>query len=106
MGLFLRPRRPMMRLAAGAATAGIAYHAGKAHSEQQNYNEQAQAAYAATAAAPAPAPVEAAPAPAPIAAAPVQDPTTAEIERLATLHTSGVLTDAEFTAAKAKLLGI
>jgi len=30
MGLFWRPRRPILRLAAGAATAGIAYHAGHA----------------------------------------------------------------------------
>ena len=31
---------------------------------------------------------------------------SAEIERLAGLHTSGALTDEEFAAAKAKLLGI
>jgi hypothetical protein len=59
MGLLLRRRRPLMRLAAGAA-----------------------------------------PAPAPSA-----DP-TAELERLAQLHQSGALTDDEFTAAKARLLGV
>jgi len=38
-------------------------------------------------------------------AAPAQDPTT-QIEKLAQLHASGALTDEEFTAAKAKALGI
>jgi hypothetical protein len=31
---------------------------------------------------------------------------TAELERLATLRNQGVLTDEEFAAAKAKLLGL
>ena len=31
---------------------------------------------------------------------------TAELERLATLRSQGVLTDEEFAAAKAKLLGL
>jgi len=34
------------------------------------------------------------------------DDQTAELERLAQLHTQGVLTDEEFTAAKKKALGI
>jgi hypothetical protein len=29
MGLFFRPRRPLLRLATGAATAGLAYRAGQ-----------------------------------------------------------------------------
>ena len=49
----------------------------------------------------APAP----PAPAPPAAAPAADPMFAELQQLADLHASGVLTDAEFPAAKAKVLG-
>jgi Short C-terminal domain len=40
---------------------------------------------------------------APAAAAPAND-TMAKIQQLADLHASGVLTDEEFTAAKAKLL--
>lgn len=96
MGLLMRPRRPLARLAAGAATAGIAYHQGRKRAEQDAYNEQASAAYAATA---APA---AAPAPAPAAPA----GSTGELERLARLHESGALTDAEFGAAKAQLLGV
>ena len=39
------------------------------------------------------------------AAAPAED-ATSELERLASLHDSGVLSDDEFTAAKAKILGI
>jgi hypothetical protein len=86
MGLFMRRRRPVMRVAAGAATAGIAYNAGKRHAENEEEGQQ-QAA-----------PVAAAP------AAPAGD-ATAELERLASLHQSGALTDDEFAAAKAKVLG-
>jgi hypothetical protein len=79
VGLFFRPRRPLLRLATGAATAGIAYKAGQRRAEQDVYNEQA-----------APAPTD----------------TIAELERLARLHESGALTDQEFAAAKARALGI
>jgi hypothetical protein len=94
MGLFMRPRRPVMRLAAGAATAGVAYRAGQRRATQGEANEQASAPYQATQAAPSPAP----------AAAPADS--TAELERLAKLHESGALTDAEFAAAKSRLLGV
>ncbi len=39
------------------------------------------------------------------AAAPAQDDLLGQLERLGQLHASGVLSDAEFAAAKAKLLG-
>jgi hypothetical protein len=94
VGLFFRPRRPLMRLAAGAATATVAYRAGQRRAEQDTYNEQAQAAYEATQAPP--------PAQAP---APETD-TIAELERLARLHESGALSDEEFAAAKARVLGV
>jgi hypothetical protein len=94
MGLFFRPRRPLLRLAAGAATAGIAYRAGQRRAEQDAYNQEAAAAYEATQAAPPPAPAAAPP-----------DP-IAELERLSRLHESGALTDQEFTAAKARALGL
>jgi len=46
-------------------------------------------------------------APEPQAADPAPvDPTTAKLQELAQLHGSGVLTDEEFAAAKAKILGI
>jgi formiminotetrahydrofolate cyclodeaminase len=58
--------------------------------EQQNqYNEQLQNAYGATRRVPP--------------AVPAADP-VAELKELAQLHSSGALTDAEFAAAKAKLL--
>jgi membrane protease subunit (stomatin/prohibitin family) len=86
MGMMFRPRRPLMRVAAGAATATVAYKAGQRRTQQNQYNDQGQAAPAA----PAPAPAD----------------STAELERLAKLHESGALTDEEFAAAKAKLLGL
>jgi Short C-terminal domain len=97
VGLFFRPRRPLLRLAAGATTATIAYKAGQRRAEQDVYNEQAQAAYQATQAAP---PAYAAPAPAP------ETDTIAELERLSRLHESGALSDEEFAAAKARVLGV
>jgi Short C-terminal domain len=35
-----------------------------------------------------------------------EDDSTAQLQNLASLHTQGVLTDEEFAAAKAKILGI
>jgi hypothetical protein len=96
MGMMFRPRRPLMRVAAGAATATVAYKAGQRRTQQNQYNDEAQAAYAQAQVAPR----QAAPAP----AAPVDS--TAELERLAKLHESGALNDEEFAAAKAKLLGL
>jgi membrane protease subunit (stomatin/prohibitin family) len=58
-------------------------------------NKQAQQAQAAQAAAPAPAPAPAAAAPDPIA----------QLTQLAALKDSGALTQAEFDAEKAKILG-
>jgi hypothetical protein len=37
---------------------------------------------------------------------PAQDDATAQLQNLAALHTQGVLSDEEFAAAKAKILGI
>ena len=93
MGLMFRPRRPLMRVAAGAATATVAYKAGQRRTQQSQYDDQAQAPQAAP------------PAPAPAPAASPAD-STAELERLAKLHESGALNDEEFAAAKAKLLGL
>jgi hypothetical protein len=110
-------RRPIARLAAGAAVGGAAYHAGKRRAEQDAYNEQAAAAYDATqgqpqyAASPYPPPqyqpqyqpdYQSAPPPAPAATS----TNTAELEKLAALHSSGALTDEEFAAAKARVLGL
>ncbi len=51
-------------------------------------------------------PVYAAPPPTPAPAAPAADDVPAQLEKLAQLHTSGVLSDEEFAAGKAKILGI
>jgi membrane protease subunit (stomatin/prohibitin family) len=40
------------------------------------------------------------------AEAPAEDDATAQLQQLAALHTQGVLTDEEFAAAKAKILGL
>ena len=68
--------------------------------EAEQYPDQYAQPYAA---APPPAP---APAPAPPPPPAGGDATTAELERLANLRGQGMLTDAEFAAAKAKLLGL
>jgi len=52
---------------------------------------------------PAPAPPPAAPAP--VAAAPTQD-SIEQLKQLAALKEQGILTDAEFSAQKAKILGM
>jgi hypothetical protein len=90
---FMR-RRPLV---AAAVVGGAAYHMGK-KGAQQTAHEQAQDAQIQQMSS---QPVYAAPAP---AAAPGTD-VTAELQKLAQLHQSGVLTDAEFSAAKQKLLG-
>lgn len=95
----------LMRMAARTAVVAgtaTAVSGRVAHRQASKYNEQAEAqAYeqqqqAAAAAPPAPA----APAPAP------QDDQMAQLQNLAQLHTQGVLSDEEFAAAKAKVLGI
>ena len=43
---------------------------------------------------------------APAAAAPAQDDSLVKVQELAALHAQGILSDEEFAAAKAKVLGI
>ena len=95
----LRRRRGPGLVRMAATTAVVAGTAGAvSHHQQQKYQQQAEAqAYEAQAAAPEAA--QAAPAPA-------EDPTVAELQKLASLHSAGILTDDEFAAAKAKALGI
>ncbi len=92
------------RLVGAAVVGGAAYHMGKKGAEQaaheqaqdaqiQQMQYQQQTAAQQTYSAPAPA------------SAPGSD-VTAELQKLAQLHQSGVLSDAEFAAAKQKLLGI
>jgi uncharacterized membrane protein YebE (DUF533 family) len=109
MGLMMRRRRPIARMATAAAVGGVAYHAGKSHEQQAQVNDQAQAAYAATQdqqqpqyAPPPPQAMPPAPQPLPAGG----DDSMAQLEKLAEMHGAGVLSDDEFSAAKAKLLGI
>jgi uncharacterized membrane protein YebE (DUF533 family) len=98
MGLMMRRRRPLMRVAAGAAVAGTAYHMGKKGEQQAQVNEQAQDAYAATQQAPPPPPAYAPPTP------PAPSGATADLDQLVQFHNSGVLTDEEFTEQKHRIL--
>jgi hypothetical protein len=96
MGLMFRRRRPLMRMATGAAVAGTAYHMGKEHEEQAQVNQQAQEVSAA----------QQAPAPAYAPPTPPAPSGTADLNQLVEYHNQGILTDEEFAAAKAKLLGL
>lgn len=103
--------RSVARVAVGTAvmagTAGAVHH----HQEQKWANQQAEQqqqydqAYQQGA---ADAQQQSAPPPPTQYAAPVQqapaDDLTAKLQELAQLHASGILTDEEFSAAKAKLL--
>ena len=82
-----------MRTAAIVGTASVV-SGSVAHHQQQKYANQAAAA-----AAPAPPPPASAPAPA-------EADSMAELTQLAQLHAQGILTDEEFSAKKAQILGI
>ena len=71
--------------------------------QQVAYNRQLQESYVATHRV-APSSISTEAASAGSSATPRRDP-VADLKDLAELHKSGVLSDAEFTAAKAKLLG-
>ncbi|WP_042378271.1 SHOCT domain-containing protein [Streptacidiphilus melanogenes] len=97
-----RASRPGLIRTAGrtAVVAGTATAvSGRVARRQQERAEAAEAQ-----AAPPPAPAPAAPAPAPASGGGPGD-TIEALERLAALRQQGLLDDAEFAAAKAKLLG-
>jgi membrane protease subunit (stomatin/prohibitin family) len=80
---------------AGTATAV----SGRVHRRQASkWDEQDQQQYAQQ--------QQSAPEPQYAQEAPPEDDSTAQLQKLAALHTQGVLTDEEFSAAKAKILGI
>jgi hypothetical protein len=80
-------RRPLVR----AAAVGTVAYQGSKRGAMAGQNEAEAAA---------------APPQAPPPAAGPEDPTVEKINQLAQLHASGALTDEEFAAAKAKVLGI
>jgi uncharacterized protein (DUF1800 family) len=92
----------LMRMAARTAVVAgtaTAVSGRVAHRQAVKYNDQAQE----QAAEAQPQVVYAAP---PEPAAPAVDPQTEQLQNLANLHSQGVLSDEEFSAAKAKVLGI
>jgi hypothetical protein len=115
--MLIRPRRPIARLATTAAVGGLAYSAGKSKAQQQQTAAQAQAAYDATQAQQQQAAIEAEvqrrmaeqqasqPQQQPQQSAAAEDPTIAKIQELGKLHQQGLLSDEEFAAAKARVLG-
>ena len=88
---------------ASAVSGSVARHQQQKYAaqDQQQYDAQQQAAAQQQYAAPQPAPAPAAAPP----AAPSEDDTIAQLERLAALKSQGILTDEEFAAQKAKILG-
>jgi hypothetical protein len=100
MGLVRMAARTAVVAGTATAVSGRVQRRQAAKWEQQEYEQQAQyqqqqpQQYA-------PPPQQYAP-PAP----PAEDDATAQLQKLAQLHTQGVLTDEEFASAKAKILGI
>ena len=96
-----RRRRPLLR---AAVVGGGAYVAGRSmgrRAEQQGQAEADQDQRISQLEQQQAPPQPSQPAP----AAPDSSPMIDQLNQLATLHQQGVLTDAEFAAAKAKLLG-
>ncbi|HEX6868387.1 MAG TPA: SHOCT domain-containing protein [Candidatus Limnocylindrales bacterium] len=85
-----------------AGTAGAVRH----HQEQKYANQAAEQQAAQQAIYDQGVAAAQAAAPAPVAAAPAVDEQTAQLQNLANLHAQGILSDEEFAAAKAKVLGI
>ena len=85
-----RTRRRTMMVAGGMAYAGRNRNQGGVPPDEAGYDEPAYAEP---------------PPPAPPPPAPAADDAAGELERLASLHQSGALSDEEFAAAKQKVLG-
>jgi Short C-terminal domain len=98
----LRRRRPIARMATTAVVAGTAAHMGAKSGQRSAAAAQAQAAP------PAPAPAPAYEAPAPEADAPpaIDSEQIEVLKQLAALKDQGILTEEEFAAKKAQILGL
>ena len=96
-----RRRRPIARVATTAVVAGTAAHMGAKSAQRSAEADQDQ-----DQAPPAPAPADEAAAPE--AAAPEADVNTqiAQVTQLAALKDQGILTEEEFAAKKAQILGL
>lgn len=94
----MRRRRPLARAAMVGGAGYLAGRAGQRHAQAEQ-DQDAQIADLQAQQAPPPAPASPAP------AAPAGDDMVAQLKQLGDLKASGVLTDEEFNAAKAKLIG-
>jgi hypothetical protein len=94
----------MARTAAVVGTATATRNAVNRHQAEKNAQAYANAMDTAYAGQQAAVQEQAAPAPQEYAPEPAQDDMIAQLERLGTLYTQGLLTEEEFAAAKAKLL--
>jgi Short C-terminal domain len=96
----MRRRRPIARMATTAVVAGTAAHMGAKSAQRSAAADQAQAA--------PPAPAPAAEPAAPEAAAPeaIDSEQIELLKQLAALKDQGILTEEEFAAKKAQILGL
>ena len=91
-------RRPIARVATTAVVAGTAANMGARSAQRSAAAAQAQAAPA--------APPAAAPADEPAAPEAAESPQIEELKQLAALKDQGILTEEEFSAKKAQILGL
>jgi len=91
MGLLRMAARTAVVAGTATAVSGRVHHRQAARYAEQDDQAYAQQQAAAAAAAPPP---------------PAEDDSTAQLQNLANLHAQGVLTEEEFAASKAKILGI
>ena len=96
----LRRRRPIARVATTAVVAGTAAHMGAKSAQKSAAAAQAQAAP------PAPAPADETAAPEAAAPEAAEGAQIEQIKQLAALRDQGILTEEEFSAKKAQILGI
>ena len=100
-----RRRRPIARMATTAVVAGTAAHMGAKSAQRSAAADQDQDQYQ-DQAPPAPAPADEPAAPEAAAPEAAESPQIEQIKQLAALKDQGILTDEEFAASKAKILGI
>jgi Short C-terminal domain len=96
----LRRRRPIARVATTAVVAGTAANMGARSAQKSAAAAQAQAAP------PAPAPADETAAPEAAAPEAAEGAQIEQIKQLAALKDQGILTEEEFSAKKAQILGI
>lgn len=101
----LRRRRPIARMATTAVVAGTAAHMGAKSAQRSAAADQDQDQYQ-DQAPPAPAPADEPAAPEAAAPEAAESPQIEQIKQLAALKDQGILTEEEFAASKAKILGI